>query len=160
MRESGINLSIQTCWNIFNAPNIHELGEWFMDNCPEDTRFNPPYNKPDGSLTIWTNDTTQPKMSYYIPELREQCLESLRKAQKSGVHPLSWTENLNRWQNWITREDQRYVAPNYKNLYYWYNGMKQMDLARGTDLCTDVPHLRGLYELGKEISVNYNPEFR
>ncbi len=157
INESGVNLNIQTCWNIFNAPNIHELGEWFMDNCPLNTVYNPPMDKPDGKLTIWTNDTTQPKMSYYIPELREQCLQSLRKAQKSGVHPRSWTENLDRWQNWLVKEDQRYVAPNYRNLYFWYNGLKQMDVARGTDLCTSVPHLRSLYELGKEISVDYRP---
>ena len=157
INESGVNLNIQTCWNIFNAPNIHELGEWFMDNCPLNTINDPPMNNPDGKLTIWTNDTTQPKMSYYIPELREQCLQSLRKAQTSGVHPRSWTENLDRWQNWLVKEDWRYAAPNYRNLYYWYNGLKQMDVARGTDLCTSVPHLRGLYELGKEISVDYRP---
>ena len=152
VRESGVNLSIQTCWNIFNAPNIHELGEWLMDNCPGNTKWNPPHNQPDGSLTIWTNETTQPKMSYYIPELREQCLESLRQLERTGNHPMSWRENIKRWQNWLVKEDSQYTAPNYKNLTHWYNGITQLDKARGTDLCRDVPHLTGLYQLGKEMS--------
>ncbi len=159
INESGVQLSIQTCWNIFNAPNIHELGEWLMDNCSPNNQ-SARYKKPNGSLTIWTNNTTQPKMSYYIPELREQCLDSLRQLDITGNHPGNWKDTIKRWQNWLLKEDNQYEAPKYDKLYHWFNGVKQLDLARGTDLCTDVPHLRGLYELGKEIPDDYQAKIK
>jgi len=149
VRESGVELTIQTCWNMFNAPNIDELGAWYIDNCPG-TQYEPPYDVPDGSLTIWTNTTTQPCMINYVPELQQQGLQALKRLQKSKNHPYSWRENIQRWINWLNQDLEEYSV-DYKNLLAWRRGIAALDIARGTDLCTSVPLLKPLYELATQI---------
>ena len=149
VRESGVKLTIQTCWNMFNAPNIDEIGAWYLDNCPG-THYDPPYNTPDGSLTIWTNTTTQPCMINYVPELQQQGIQALKRLQKSEIHPYSWRENIQRWINWLNQDLEQYSI-DYKNLLAWRRGIDALDIARGTDLCTSVPLLQPLYELATQI---------
>jgi hypothetical protein len=151
VREAGINLGIQTCWNMFNALNLDELGEWIMDNCPGNPRLPAPYNLADGSLTMWNNRTTQPCMLNYIPELQQRSIDALQKLEKSKVHPYSWREYIQRWIKWQQQDISKYKAGNYKNLLSWKRGIDAMDLARGTDLCTSVPLLTPLYEYATEI---------
>jgi hypothetical protein len=134
---------------MFNAPNIDEIGTWYLDNCPG-THYDPPYNVPDGSLTIWTNTTTQPCMINYVPELQQQGLQALKRLQKSEIHPYSWRENIQRWINWLNQDLEQYSV-DYKNLLAWRRGIDALDIARGTDLCTSVPRLQPLYELATQI---------
>ena len=151
VREAGIELTIQTCWNMFNAPNIDELGAWYVDNCPPLPESEPPYNVADGSLTIWTNRTTQPCMLNYVPELQQMSIDALKRMDKTKYYPYSWRENVQRWIEWQQQHFDYYAAPDYTNLMHWKKGIDMLDRARGTDFCTSVPLLTPLYELATEI---------
>ena len=152
VRESGVVLTIQTCWNMFNAPNIDELGAWYVDNC-KGPDYAPPYHVPDGSLTIWTNWTTQPSMLFYVPELREQSIQALERMKQDKSHmPYSWRENIDRWLEW-QRTDKPEYTTDYRNLLAWKRGIDAMDKARKTDFCTSVPLLKPLYEHATEIEL-------
>ena len=157
VRDSGVVLTIQTCWNIFNSLYIEEMGEWFLDNCKW-APFNPPFDKPDGSLTIWMDYSVCPDMLNYIPELKQQGINSLKNTLKNRNHPLSWTENLNRWIDWLAGPSRKNLqAKAYSlegkvdNLKDWFNGCTALDQKRGTNLCRDIPRLAPLYELGNEV---------
>lgn len=152
VRESGVILTIQTCWNMFNAPNIDELGAWFIDNCPG-TVWQPPYDLPDGSLTIWTNETLEPNMLQYLPELREQSIQALQRLKKDNRrHPLSWIENIDRWIDWQQTDNTR-ILNSTRYLLTWKRGIDAMDKARKTNLCESVPLLQPLYEYATEIEL-------
>jgi organic radical activating enzyme len=148
--NTNINLKIQTCYNMFNACNIHELGEWFIQNCKNKTVH--------GKLTVWTNETTNPSMLNYNSDVKQTAIDSLTKSIQSRNHPVGWEDNLHKWLDWLTgsgkaaQHEKSYSSNNYKNLKAWYNGVNALDIKRSTNLCLDIPLLTPLYELGKAIS--------
>ena len=150
VRDAGLVLNIQTCWNVYNSLTIDELGEWYIDNCPPDNNENR-LKIVDGSLTIWNNLTTSPDMLLYIPELAEKAKDAAERTLKSGKHPSSWKYTLPRWIDWLNKDDPEHTTDT-KNLKSWYDGTVVLDNKRGTDLCKTFPELIPLYELGKSIS--------
>ena len=149
IRDAGLQLNIQTCWNVYNALTIDELGEWYIDNCPPDDNENR-LKMVDGSLTIWNNLTTSPDMLLYIPELAEKAKDAAERSLKSGKHPSSWKYTLPRWIDWLNKDDPEHTT-NTKNLKSWYDGTVLIDNKRGTDLCKTFPELIPLYEKAKSI---------
>jgi len=153
-----IEITIQTCWNMFNAPTIHELGEWFVDNCAQtEQQRSGLHDRPDGSLTLWANSTLNPNMLWYFPEVKDRAIASLKQCQRSGAHPIHWKENLPRWINYLEGDSQKstvsklYSSNDYKLLTYWYKGINEMDRLRSTDLKTSVPALADFYDFATEI---------
>jgi pyruvate-formate lyase-activating enzyme len=159
-RDAGVKLTIQTCWNMFNAPNIHETGQWLLDNCKWDYKNDPPFDKPDGSLTIWTDETVNTSMLWYVPELAHMAIDSLKKMRDdpSNPYPTSWYNGIPRWIDWMEgpgREKvhkERYTAGCENDWYLesWYKGIVLMDRKRGTSLCDSVPLLTPLYQYAQE----------
>jgi MoaA/NifB/PqqE/SkfB family radical SAM enzyme len=151
IKEAEIKLKIQTCYNVFNACDIDHIGQWYIDNCSIS-------GSPYGSLTVWTNETTNPSMLNYNLDVRQTAINSLKNLLQSKNHPLGWEENLNKWLDWLTgtgkamQHQKNYSSDNYSNLKSWYNGVNALDIKRGTNLCKDISKLAPLYELGKKIS--------
>jgi hypothetical protein len=150
VRDAKLILNIQTCWNVYNALSVSELGEWYIDNCPPDNTSGLA-NIVDGSLTIWNNPTTSPDMLMYVPELVEDAKQELRKMISSGKHPDTWKIHMRKWINWFDKEDEFHTT-NTENLKAWYDGTRLLDEKRGTDLCKTLPELIPLYEMAKSIT--------
>ena len=150
VRDANLILNVQTCWNVYNALTIDELGEWYIENCPADRNEKRPKIM-DGSLTIWNNPTTSPDMLMYIPELAEQAKAALQRSLDTGKHPTSWHHNIRRWLQWFDKDDKDHTTDD-RNLKSWYDGTVMLDNKRGTDLCKTFPELVPLYELGKSVS--------
>jgi len=150
VRDAKLVLNIQTCWNVYNALTIADIGEWYIDNCPPDST--PGMQQiVDGSLTIWDNQTTSPNMLHYIPELVDQAKNQLIKAKNSGKHPKSWNLYLDRWINWFNKEDPNHTE-DMGNLKAWYDGNNALDAKRGTNFINTFPELAPLYEKAQTIS--------
>lgn len=155
-RKAGVKITTQTCWNVFNAPNIHETGEWLRENCL-DAPYDPPFNTPDGSLTIWNNETLNASLLWFVPELAHMAIDSLNRMKNdpNKRYPLSW--EFDRWIDWLAGDDrkeehEKYYSPNgdHRYLEAWYKGIVLMDRKRGTNLLDSVPLLTPLYQYAQE----------
>lgn len=151
IRNANVKLKIQTCYNVFNACDIDSIGEWYLDNC---TGVKNVY----GSLTVWTNQTTNPSMLCYNDQVKNTALNAISKLIQTQKHPQGWSESLPKWKDWLLNDDKakihqkKYSSQNYFNLQSWYRGITALDKKRGTDLCNDIPKLKPLYDLA--VSIN------
>jgi len=145
IRQSGLrNVSIQTCWNVFNAQTLSDTAEFYLENCTiGDGRVH-------GSLSPWYNPTTTPLMLSYVPELRERAIGQIKKLMESGRHPGSWAGDLQKHLDYLHRTseiDNKYSLPNNAALLAWYAGVSALDVKRKTDLRATFPELTPLWDL-------------
>ena len=145
IRESGLkNVSIQTCWNVFNAQTITDTAEFYWENCrlKNGMLF--------GSLTPWYNPTTTPLMLSYVPELRLKAVEQIEQLMKIDHRPTNWTGDLQKYHDYLNRWSEinkKYSMDNTSRLINWYQGITALDKKRKTSLCDTFPELVPLYEL-------------
>ncbi len=144
--DSGIKqVSIQTCWNVFNAQTITDTAEFFWDNCRSHK------GEVYGSLTPWYNTMTTPLMLCYVRELRLKAVEQLEQLMQNTQIPSAWGGDLKKYWDYLHRWeeiDSVYRLPNSNSaLLNWYAGIQALDAKRKTNLCTTFPELEPLYEL-------------
>lgn len=143
IREAGVELKVQTCWNMLNALTIDEIGAWYMDNLPPDEN-----GKLDGTVTIWKNMTLGPEMLRFHEPTRQKGLEALQRAIESERHPADWATNL--------KSHYKYLSGNKLPPEHWpqawLEGIAAIDRARGTDFDSTFPELLEFKEHIKKIT--------
>jgi len=131
IKEANIDLNIQTCINVFNGLAIEEISEWFLENCSTNNKL------PIGTLTIWSNPSTNIKLYKFHEDSKEKSLAVLKKLEETKRHPRGWERFLKKHQDWML-VDEPLDINNAKN---WYNGILSLDRERGTSFDTTFPEL-------------------
>lgn len=137
IKEANVDLNIQTCLNMFNALSIEDLGDWLLTNCYNSKRPDYPIY---GTLTLWTNPSTNIKMFNFDPETKILALEKLKNLMVSGKHPVGWQRYLSSHYDWLAKDNN---LDNF-NANNWNQGIKSIDLDRGTDFDSTFPELKNL----------------
>jgi len=131
IKEAKIDVNIQTCINVFNGVAIEEISEWLLSNCSVGGK------KPHGTLTIWSNPSTNVRLYNFHEETKLKALSALQRLEESGQHPIGWERFLKKHQDWITNGGEL----DYKNAKNWYNGVASLDQERKTDFSLSFPEL-------------------
>lgn len=132
IKGTDVKLKIQTCYNVFNALVIDEIGEWFYDNCGEQV---------DGSLALWTNETTSARMLHIDPLLVEAAIGKLHRTLDQNKMPDNWRNNIPQHIEWMKKQVE--IADwQRKSLR---DGIVELDTSRKTDFANTFPELQEFY---------------
>lgn len=131
IKDAKIDLNIQTCINVFNGLAIEEISDWILTNCSTKNK------KPHGTLTIWSNPSTNIRLYNFDEETKLKLLTALTLLENSKNHPTGWERFLKKHKDWII---------NFKNLDLnnaknWYKGIISLDAERSTNFDKTFPEL-------------------
>ena len=136
--SSKIQLSLQSCLNIFNIFYIGEFADWISDN-----------NLTQNSkLTMWYDSTINIRMLNHIPELKSKAIEYLKQTLEKNNLPPNWKKEIPNYIKWLEVSDYA----NESKLISFYQGMSALDKKRNTSILETFPVLEPLYFLGKKYS--------
>jgi len=131
IKEAKIDVNIQTCINVFNGLAIKEISEWILINCSKSNI------KPQGTLTIWTNPSTNIKLYNFDNDSKIKALQSLRYLETSERHPEGWQKFLSKHQEWM----QNINDLDLQNVRNFLNGIESLDKERKTNFDQTFPEL-------------------
>lgn len=135
IHEAGVELKIQTCWNVFNALTIDQVGEWYMDNLPRNK-----YGVIEGTLGLWKNMPVGTEILRYHPDTHEKAFAALDRAIASGKHPKDWGNSLIEYRHYLDNSDIR----KQQWIKAFVSGVKHIDKARNTNFVDTFPELEDL----------------
>ena len=133
IKDTDIVLTIQTCYNVFNALTINEIAEWYHDNCGENIR---------GSLSLWLNPTTSARMLNADLETKEKAIKSLEAVIDKKMFPEAWIKDAPSHLSWIQKD----VKIDEWQKLSLRNGINALDEARGTNFLETFPELTQFYD--------------
>jgi radical SAM protein with 4Fe4S-binding SPASM domain len=131
IKEAKIKLNIQTCLNVFNGLAMEEIGQWLLDNCTHKGQT------PFGSLTLWTNDSTNIRLYSFDEEVKQKATSAMQNLLITKQYPTGWERHLPSHLNWINPR----VMPDLDHARKWYNGTVSLDTERGTSFDAAFPEL-------------------
>lgn len=140
IKDADIEFNIQSCLNIFNIMYLEEMNDWLLSNTCD--RHG---NKPHGTLTLWSNNPINIRLTNHVPELKEKALSILKSLEEKETP--YWERSLSKHYAWL-KED---TTTNQGYLKSFYNGVVAMDAKRNTNFLETFPALESLYLLGKSI---------
>lgn len=131
IKEAKIDLNIQTCINVFNGLALEEISEWILTNCTIN------HQKPHGTLTIWSNHSTNIRLYAFDEETKSQAVSALMRLETSRNHPIGWERFLKKHRDWLNHS----VELDLNNAKNWYNGIISLDQERLTNFDQTFPEL-------------------
>ena len=133
IKNTDIEMTVQTCINVFNASIIGDIGErlYEMGN-----------GKVHGKITSWMNPTLNTRMLGIHSETKQQALTHIKETLDRGKIPPNWDSSLRSAYAWMSVDES--IEPwKIKSLN---NGILELDKSRGTNFKQTFPELNFLYE--------------
>jgi MoaA/NifB/PqqE/SkfB family radical SAM enzyme len=133
LQTAGVDIKIQTCYNVFNALNLFRLYEWYLENTD---------NKTIKSMTIWNNPLPfTAKFLQYDSVLLSKANKELDLLEKENLQSWDWKiDHLRSFLNSkVDQTDLIQATESFKN------SINKFDELRKTNFTKTFPELLSLY---------------